>query len=356
MTADPYAPAAMPAFDAARSGYHMPGEFAPHAATWMAWPCRAEIWGDGFAAVKEDYARLARTIAQFEPLRLVVRPQDREEAERLCGGLVRLLELPLDDSWTRDSGPTFLIDDRGGLLATAWRFNAWGGKYRPYDQDALLARRVADAIAVPVATSNLVLEGGAILSDGEGTVITTESCLLHPNRNPGLGKPAIERELRRMLGAVKVIWLPGDPGETETDGHIDGLLAIAAPARVLIETCADGGDPRHEVLAENLRALELATDAKGRRFEWLPIEEAARAPNQGPRYCRSYVNFYCVNGAVIAPAYGAPADLRVADLLRTAYPDRQVVMLPIGAIAAGGGGFHCVTQQQPQPQTGWPIE
>jgi agmatine deiminase len=322
----------------------MPGEFEPHAATWMAWPCRPEIWGDAMQEVRGDFARLARTIAAFEPVFMAVRPQDAAAAVALCGTDVRVVELPIDDSWARDSGPTFITNGRD-LVATAWRFNAWGNKYQPYAADAQLARRVADHAGVSVVAGDLVLEGGSILSDGEGTLFTTESCLLNPNRNPGMSRAAVDAELRRVFGAHKVIWMPGDPTETETDGHIDGLLALIAPGAALIEAVDDPRDARADILRENRRALELATDAKGRTLHLRPIEEAQ--PGPGPRYCRSYVNFYLVNGAVIAPAYGQPSDRRVEALLRSVYLGRRIVMLPIGAIAIGGGGFHCVTQQQP---------
>ena len=326
----------------------MPAEFEPHAATWMAWPCRDSIWGEELAAVKRDYARLARTIAGFEPLMMVAPSHLAEEARRECGPPAQVIVLPIDDSWTRDSGPTFLVNDRGGLLATAFTFNAWGGKYHPHAEDARLARRIAAHLRVPVAESSLVLEGGSIFSDGEGTLLTTESCLLHPNRNPGMSKAEIEAELKRMLGARTVIWLPGDATEVETNGHIDGLVTLAAPARAPVEQIEDSADPRFEILRENRRALEKAVDARGRRFEIAAIEEAGAEVSRGSRYCRSYANYYVLNGAVIAPAYGLDSDARVEGVLRRAYPGRRIVMLPIGSIAVGGGGFHCITQQQPK--------
>jgi agmatine deiminase len=325
----------------------MPAEFERHAATWMAWPSRPAIWGDYFEEVKSDYARLARTIAQFEPLRMVAAPPDAEEARTVCGPAVSVVELPIDDSWARDSGPIFLVDPDGALAASAWRFTAWGHKYHPHDQDALLGRRIAAYLDVPLVTSELALEGGAILVDGEGTLVTTETCLLNANRNPGLSRGEVDAELKRVFGVRKIIWLPGDPLETETNGHIDGLMAFTAPGRALLEVNPDTADPRFEILRENRRALELATDARGRRFEILPIVEADRSTEIGERYCRSYVNFCIVNGAVIAPAYQRASDDEVAAVLGAAFPDRRIVMLPIGRIATGGGGFHCVTQQQP---------
>ncbi|MBS0374604.1 MAG: agmatine deiminase family protein [Proteobacteria bacterium] len=326
----------------------MPAEFEPHAATWMAWPTRREIWGERFEAVKSDYAALARVIARFEPVRMVANAIDVAEAATQCGPAVEIVALPIDDSWTRDSGPVFVATADGQRAAVSFRFTAWGHKYQPFDRDAALAARIAARAGVPVVDSPLAAEGGAILSDGQGTLVTTETCLLNRNRNPGITKAEVEAELRRVLGGRTIVWLPGDPTEVETDGHVDGLAAFTAPGRLLVETIADPADPRFEILRENRRALELATDARGRRFELQPIEEADRTVEVGPRYCRSYVNFYVVNGAVIAPRYGLASDERVAATLRTAFPGREVVLQPIGAIATGGGGFHCITQQEPR--------
>ena len=332
---------------AAAGPWRLPAEWEQHERCLMAWPTRREIWGEHFAEVKADYARLARTIAQFEPLQMVANSADAAEAHRLCGSSVSILELPIDDSWARDSGPIFLVNNRGDRAASAWRFTAWGGKYTPHDQDALLADRIAAHLHLPVITSEVALEGGAILSDGQGTILTTETCLLNSNRNPGLSKAELEAELKRVFRAIKIIWLPGDPTETETDGHIDGLVSLAAPARALFEAVDDSADPRYDIVRENRRALELQTDARGRRFDIVPIPEASRNTELGERYCRSYVNFYIANGAVLAPSYGQPTDADVEATLRSAFPDRTIVMLPIGRIAIGGGGFHCITQQLP---------
>ncbi len=334
---------------AAAGGYMMPAETAEHAACWMAWPTRRELWGERMAAIKAEYALVAQTIARFEPLIMVAGPQDEAEARKLCGPTVKVVVVEIDDSWMRDAGPTFLINGAGETALVDWRFNAWGGKYHPYAADARLKRQLAARLNLPIIETGLITEGGAILSDGEGTIFTTESCLLNPNRNAGMSKKEIERELIRCLNAEKVVWMPGDPTETETDGHIDGLASIARPGLIVVETAAGPGDPRQEILRENRRSLELQTDAKGRSFELIEIGEAQDCGADDPRFSRSYVNFYIANGAVIMPSYGTYSDEPARQAVAAAFPDRQVVQLKLDALPYGGGNLHCITQQQPAP-------
>jgi agmatine deiminase len=327
----------------------MPAEWAPHLGCWMAWPKRIELWHEYLELARDDYARVAQAIARFEPVTVFADPQDLHDARLRCGQFVSVVALALDDSWLRDAAPTVLVDQRGQREAAAFTFNAWGGKFARYDQDATLGTRIAKFAHLPVHTSKLVVEGGAFLSDGEGTLITAETCILNPNRNPGWSKADAEAELRAMLGIKKVIWLPGDSTDTATDGHVDGYVAIAKPAVVLCEVVADPADPRFAIMAENRRVLEKETDAKGRHFTLLPIAEAPRSaiPPGEDAYCRSYVNFYIANGAIISPAYGIPEDLQVAETLRHAYPDRTVVQVRLEHLFRGGGGIHCITQQEP---------
>jgi agmatine deiminase len=315
----------------------------------MAWPQRQALWGRYLEAAREDYLRVAQTIARYEPLTMVVDPREEADARRRCGPAIKVVALPLDDSWLRDAAPTFLTDGKGGRAATAFTFNAWGNKFDVFDLDAELGVRIAAHAKVPAYRSALVAEGGGFLSDGEGTLITAETCILNPNRNPGWSKADAEQELLSMLGMKKVIWLPGDVTETGTDGHVDGYIAYVKPATLLCEVVADPADPRFAIMAENRRVLELETDARGRHFELIPIAEAPRscAPDADPGYCRSYVNFYLANGAVIAPRYGIAEDAEVHDTLRRAYPDRQVEMISLNDLFRGGGGIHCITQQEP---------
>ena len=256
----------------------------------------------------------------------------------------------MDDSWLRDSGPNFVLDAAGARAAAVFRFNAWGAKCRPFDKDAAIGGRVAALASAAAFRSDLIVEGGGFLSDGEGTLITAESCVLNPNRNPGWSKLEADAELRAMLGVKKIIWLPGDLTDGATDGHVDGYVAFARPAVVLCETVADPSDPRFSIMAENRKVLESETDARGRRFDLLPIVEAPRTavPGGEELYCRSYVNFYLANGAVIAPAYGIAEDAAAVETLRRAYPQRQVVTLLLRDLFRGGGGIHCITQQEPR--------
>jgi len=329
-------------------GYAMPAEWATHLRCWMAWPKRAELWREHLEGARRDYVRVARAIAAHEPVTMLADPADVAEAQQACGPSISVVSMPIDDSWLRDAGPTFLVSADGRRAAAAFTFNAWGNKYHPHDKDAALGGRIAQLAGVSVYRSELVIEGGGFLTDGEGTLITAETCVLNPNRNPRWSKAQADAELRALLGVKKVIWLPGDVMDTETDGHVDGYIAYVRPATLLLEVVADPADPRYPIMAENRRVLETERDARGRRFELIPIAEAPRsAVAQGS--CRSYVNFYLANGAVIAPSYGIPEDQAVLGTLRAAYPDRSVVPVPLKDLFRGGGGIHCITQQEPAP-------
>jgi len=327
-------------------GFFMPAEWAPHRCCWMAWPCRAGLWDDP-AAVAREYADVANAIARFEPVNMLVPPGKEQEARALLTEEVSLVEMPIDDSWARDSGPNFLVNAKGELAGSTWTFNAWGGKYEPHDQDARMGSRILRLAGAREFTSSLVAEGGGVTVDGEGTVITTESCFPNVNRNPGLGRAEIEAELCRTLGAEKVIWLPGDPEETETDGHVDGIAAFIEPGRVLVEISPDPKQPHYQVGQRNLAALRGQTDARGRRLEIETIHEGYYHPEKWSRECRSYVNSYLANGAVIVPGYHCDRDAAAVATYQRLYPERIVVQVQINNIALGGGGIHCITQQQP---------
>ncbi|WP_197279222.1 agmatine/peptidylarginine deiminase [Novosphingobium sp. AAP1] len=327
----------------------MPAETERHSACWMAWPVRTALWGDRLAAAQTDFATVARAIARFEPVHMVCREQDVTAVREQCGDAVTPFIAPIDDSWMRDSGPTFVRGSKGGLAVVNWAFNAWGRKYHPYAADAALKRRMAEQLGLPLVTCPLTAEGGAILSDGEGTVITTESCLLHANRNLGLTRAQVEAELLAALGAEKIVWLPGDAAEVETDGHVDCLAAVVRPGVVMMEDPATASGARAETLAANRAALLAQRDARGRPFAIIDLPAAPTIDPRDARHQPSYVNFYIANGAVIMPGHGVPQDDAARAAVAAAFPDRAVVQLVLPALPYGGGSIHCITQHQPAP-------
>ena len=332
-------------------GFYLPTEWGFHACCWMAWPVKHVQW-DNIERVERDYANIANTISEFEPVTMIVDPVNIERARQLCHNRVEVLEIPNNDSWTRDTGPTFLKHRETGQLAGVnWRFNCWGGYYPDYHEDAQLASRILNYLKIPIYHSSLTLEGGAIHVDGQGTLVTIESCALNLNRNWGLDKAAAEKELSRATGATNIIWLSGDPDSEMidmTDGHVDGIMCFIKPGVILFERYI-GDDPVYSKLEkENRRALELATDARGNKFEIIDLVIDHSDIGQGQElFCDSYVNFYFANGGIVMPSYGVAADQKVHEILSSLFPDRKVVMVNINAIAPGGGGIHCMTQQQP---------
>lgn len=332
----------------ARTGFRMPAEWYPHERCWMAWPCRRELWGSGLVEARQAYGAVARAIAAFEPVTMVTPPGLVEEAKAICGTAIGILPVPLDDSWIRDTGPTFVIDGRGGIAGCAWRFNAWGGKYADYAEDALLAGRLLAHLGLPRFDAPLVLEGGAIHSDGEGTLLTTESVLLNPNRTRKTDRAAVEGLLMEWTGARKVIWLPEGLVEDETDGHVDNVACFAAPGRVLFFACSDSADPNYRSAQRIREALAAATDAAGRRLDLLPVEHVTLRGEDGRPSAASYINFYVANEGIVMPKFSSPLDEPARRAIAAAFPGRAVTQVDARAIVRGGGGIHCITQQQPR--------
>jgi len=332
---------------ALEAGFHMPAEWAPHERCWMAWPGPQALWGDGLPATQQGFANVANAVAAFEPVSMLTPPDWLDSASNLCGDNVDVVPWDLDDSWTRDIGPNFLVNDYGELAASVFHFNAWGGKYKEFRKDAALGHRLVESMGVRAFSSPIYMEGGGINVDGEGTVLTSEQCILNDNRNPGLTKAEAEHELCHALGAEKVVWVVGDPLDTETDGHVDGLACFIRPGVVLVSHDPDPTTELHKILQENVRALELATDARGRKLELVYLEETEQFYNPGDLFCVSYINFYIANDAVIIPSYGIPHDEKARITIQSCFPDRAVVQVDVNDIAPGGGGIHCITQQQP---------
>ncbi|MFJ5234111.1 agmatine/peptidylarginine deiminase [Kitasatospora sp. NPDC088391] len=329
--------------------YRMPAEWTQHQGCLMAWPVRADLWGAVLTEAQQEYAEVARAVARFEPVTMVAPPGHGEQAAAMCGGEgITVLELPLDDSWFRDSAPIFVLDTDGNRAGVDFRFNAWGRKHTPWEGDDRISALLLERLGVPAIRSEMVLEGGAITVDGEGTLITTEQCLLHPNRNPDLTREEIEAELKARLGVTKVIWLPyGGLLDTETDGHVDGVCAFAAPGRVIVQLPDDPEHPDYARMRANRAVLEHSTDAQGRPFEIVDVPQAAFVEVDGQRTEVGYLNHYLANGGVVVPVAGHPADEGALAVLAAAHPGRKVVGVRARALAFGGGGIHCITQQIP---------
>lgn len=330
--------------------WSMPDEGAPHARTWMAFGAAERIWGaDLVPEVQRNLAAIATTIARFEPVSMLVRPREMDLARSLIGGAnVELIAAEIDDLWIRDTGPVF-VTGPGGRAGVDFNFNGWGDK-QEHRRDAEVARLVTDRAGVERLETDLVLEGGGIEVDGEGTALITESCVLNNNRNPGWKKKDVEEELAYLLGIEKVIWLPGIAGKDITDGHTDFYARFAGPGVVVAGLDNDPDSFDYDVTRRHLDILGQATDVHGRRLrvEVLEGPSTVRESFADDDFAAGYINFYVCNGAVIAPEFGDPgADAASRGTLQRLFPDREIVQLNIDGIAAGGGGIHCATQQQP---------
>ena len=274
-------------------------------------------------------------------------PADAESCRRACSNNVTVLPVELDDSWMRDSGPNFVLDRDGGLGASIFHFNAWGQKHKPWGKDAAVGNRIAEYLGIRSFTSTIYMEGGGINVDGEGSVLVSEQNVMNDNRNPGLQKDEAELILGEALGVDTVIWCPGDPEDTETDGHIDGIACFIEPGRVLVEICPALGTGRYDNMQANLEAIQGARDSAGRTLEVEVIEEAYEADRRSDIFASSYINYYIANGAIVMPSFGIDRDEDARTQLSGLYPDREIVQVDISDIALGGGGIHCITQQQP---------
>jgi agmatine deiminase len=310
-----------------------------------------EAWGgpEGMLLAKQAYARVARAISTFEPVVMAVRPQDHAEAKLACAGRVEFFETQLDDSWSRDIGPTFLVGPGDARAGVQWRFNAWGNKYRPYADDAEFATRVLKHRDVPVYRAPFVCEGGAIHVDGHGTLITTEQCLLNSNRNPDLTRQQVEEALALFTGARKIIWLGDGFSDEETDGHVDNIACFVAPGRVLIGIPASKSHPDYAPVMEAIRHLRDARDAEGRTLEVIELVQPQKCGGdwRGRPLQASYINFYLPTGGVVMPAFDDANDERARAVLADCFPGRDILQIDTMDIVQGGGGIHCITQQEP---------
>lgn len=336
-------------------GYRFPAEWEPHEATWIAWPHNLDTWPGKFEPIPEVFAEIVAGLHQNEEVRILVGDEALEESARrvlrrkgCASENVRFFRIPTNDSWTRDYGPIFLVREDGELAISDWIFNSWGGKYGPWDLDDVVPTRIGETLGLPVHAPGIVLEGGSIDVNGRGTLLTTESCLLNPNRNPCLSRSQIEETLRDQLGVPRIFWLGEGIEGDDTDGHIDDLARFVAPSTVVTVVEQDPADRNYKPLLENLRQLYAMTDESGRPLEVVTLPMPRPLYFEGRRLPASYANFYIGNGAVLVPTYDDPNDETALRTLARVFPERRVVPIRCTDLVWGLGAIHCVTQQQPR--------
>lgn len=338
-------------------GYRMPAEWERHRGTWLSWPHKEESWPGKFAPIPGIFCEIVRHLCPGEEVHLNVTDADMEDAVRrlLVSRRIPLNNVyfhhnPTNDAWCRDHGPVF-IQRQGARRAKEaivdWGFNAWGGKYPPFDLDDVIPTRIATEYGIPVYHPGIVMEGGSIEVNGLGTLLTTESCLLNPNRNPALERDDIERQLRDYLGVSNILWLGDGIEGDDTDGHVDDLTRFTDPTTVVTVVEDDPADANYEPLRENLARLRAMKDQDGAPFRIITLPMPRRLEHEGQRLPASYANFYIGNQVVLLPTYDPPADEQARATLQQLFPDRQVIGLDGTDLVWGLGAFHCVTQQWP---------
>jgi agmatine deiminase len=354
----------------AKDGFRMPAEFERHAGCWMLWPERPDNWRLGAKPAQAAFAAVAAAIAGGEPVSVGASAAQFQNARARLPSTVRVVEITSNDAWMRDCGPTFVIDAKGRRRGIDWTFNAWGGLdgglYFPWDRDQQVAQKVLQLEGADRYSTSFVLEGGAIHVDGQGTCLTTEECLLNPNRNPRLNREQVEEQLRRYLGVTKVIWLGKGVHLDETGGHIDELACFTSPGHVALTWTDDRSDPQFHISQDAYQRLRRARDARGRSLDvhkihqpgplFMTAEEAAgidahagtHPRRAGDRLAASYVNFYIANKRVVMPLYEKRRDAAAMRTLKRLFPSREIVGVPTREVLLGGGNIHCITQQVPK--------
>ena len=353
-------------------GYRMPGEFEKHSGTYMIWPERPDNWRNGGKPAQHVFAEIANVIAKYEPMTILVNSDQYVNARNMVGPKVRVIEMSSNDSWVRDSGPSFVVNDKGSVRGIDWGFNAYGGLvegiYYPWDFDDLLGGKICELESVDTYDcGDFILEGGSIHVDGEGTCIVTEECLLAPDRNPNMTKKEIEKKLKDYLNVEKVLWLPhGVYGDADTNGHVDNMCNFVRPGVVVLAWTEDKKDPQYKRSVEAYEYLSKQKDAKGRKLEihklccpspiiitkeesgGVDVVEGTLPRKEGDRMAGSYVNYYTGNGFVAVPAFNDPMDDKAVKLLQQLYPDRKIEKVYTREVLLGGGNIHCITQQVPK--------
>ena len=344
---------------AANFSFRLPAEWEPHAATWLAWPHRRATWLGEFALIPRMVAKFARLVATYEPVRIIATgaalAESRASLEDVTSHeTIEWIDIPTNDSWLRDTGPVFLLPKDKPLepqlrhaVAVAWGWNAWGGKYPPWDLDAKVSRRMAESLGMQVFQPGIVLEGGAIETDGEGTLLVNHRCVADEARNPGLSRGAIEKVICQRLGIERLLWVGGELAGDDTDGHIDQLARFVSPGRVVAARQPDPLDTNHKPLQENLALLRTLVDARGRRLDVIPIDIPPRFCFEGVQLPASHMNFYIANGVVFVPVVQTATDESALQRLEDCFPGRKIEPVDCRELFRGRGGLHCITRDQP---------
>ena len=339
-----------------KQNYFMPAEWYPHECCWMQWPHEfqnknsyqeVESWSHfDFEKGRHKWAEVAKAISNYEKVNMIVHPQDIEIAKKLLHDSINIFEFHNDDCWARDSGATFLLNDKKKLGGVDWEFNGWG-KFTPHDSDNKIAKFMIDKSSATYFKSQMILEGGSIHVNGAGTLITTEQCLLNKNRNPKLTKGEIEDNIKKYLNIEKIIWLKNGTDEG-TDGHIDNIACFVDETKVLALSCNDKLDPFYEKLNENLEILKTSVDSKGRSLEVIEIEMSYKRLIPNDDEPSSYINFYIANNGIVMPSFDDyKADKNAQSIIQSVFRKRKVIAINGIDISLGGGNIHCITQQQP---------
>lgn len=332
-------------------GLAMPAEWRPQSAIWLAWPHNVETWPENLAAAQSEFVLLAKTIAPTQQVFVLAGKERHVEAERQLGSVpgVSIVSIPTNDAWARDYAPTFVKSPSGELVAIDWHYNAWGGKYPPFDADQLVASRIAEFLGIDSVSTDLCFEGGAIEINDSGVLISTTTCALNPNRNPEWTRERVEKTLRRCLGASKFIWLANDPIEgDDTDGHIDQLARFIDDQTIVYASVEDEKDPQRSGLAKNLNDLkQQLVDHRLSDYRLIPLLMPGPIEFCGRRIPASYCNFLIANELVLVPQFNQPEDDLAIEVLKPLFPKRKVIGLPSLNLSVGLGSFHCLSQQQP---------
>ena len=336
--------------------YYMPAEWQMHECCWMQWPYEnpkhnsygaIPSWSHfDFEKGRLAWANVAKSISEFEQVKMLVHPNNVTNAKNLLDSRIEIIELEIDDCWARDSGAIFLLNDKNELGGIDWEFNGWG-KFKPYDSDNKIAKFMLKNSSATYFKNNMILEGGSIHVDGEGTLLTTEQCLLNKNRNPKLSQEEIEKNLKEFFNIKKIIWLKNGTDEG-TDGHVDNIACFVKPGKVMALSCNDKNDTFYDKINQNLEILKTSIDSQGRRLEVIELEMSYKRLIPNDDEPSSYINFYIANKGIVMPNFkDEKADNNAKNIIQANFPDRKIITINGIDILMGGGNVHCITQQQP---------